>query len=1042
MYTKLRMYCSSQVRRKFYLGLMSLLLSTVAMAQSTVTGVVTGPDGESLPGAAVIVEGTTAGSVTDLDGKYSLAVPAGATNLKISFIGYAAQSVAIGSRSTIDVVLEEDNEMLSEVVVIGYGTQKKSDLTGAIVGVDSQVINERGVTSPMQALQGSIAGVQVGNSTGRLGDGFNVTIRGKNTLTSDDNSSAAAPLYVVNGVVVDNIDFLNPQDIASMDVLKDAASAAIYGSRGSNGVILIQTKGGVNVPKGTTFSVESYYGFKEAARLPEMMSLEQWREYHMGAYLATTKDYDQLTEAEYYDKVVATSSNAVLRQRFEDLDGFDWYDAVLQSGTQSNNHISMNHRNGGSSYSLGLGYQNETGNIINESLDKYTIRGSIDQEIGKKLKVGASYSSSLLNNERGNPNAMQDAFRLNPFLSPWAVDANLQEIEGELFNQPGKLTDPDGNFVINKTSTFNPLVEIANATDNTRQWNNIGNMYLQYQITDWLKVKSSFSTGYKSYRRGKYWGANTEKGSQNGGLPSSELKNFENFNYAWDNQLDVTKTVGDIHTFNFMGLQSIYVDRTESSEMASLQQPFETGFYNLGSGQQSTYTVNNYFSKSQLASFALRLNYVLADKYIFTATNRWDGSSLLAEGRKWESFPSLSAAWKIGNEAFLKGNSVVSDLKLRASYGTTGNNNISPYASVNTLNQQTYYDLNGASANGWVPQNLANKFLTWEKTKEFNVGVDYGFFNHRVTGSVDWYTRTSDELLVEQQLPLETGYPAITANAASVKNTGVEVMLSTVNVQTAKIRWETIFTFGANKNTIESIYGQKENDDVGNNWFIGESIDSHYNYKFDGVWQANEKDLAELYQQTEGQAKVVDVNNDGVIDPTDDRMILGSSDPKWTGGLISRLNVGNFDLNITVYAKQGSLAFSNFHQNFEDVKDRGRQKSNIDSWYIPANNVGVPAQASNTYPMPRNEGTYWENEKIGYYKDASFVKINNISLGYTLPDAVLEKLRLQQFRIYVNVLNPFTFTDYDGWDPEWAEASFGSGRVSTMTTQLGLSLKF
>lgn len=1040
MYTKLQSH-SSKLKRKIYLGLMAVLLSTAAVAQSTVSGTVTDPSGATLPGAAVIAEGTTAGSVTDLDGKYSLEVPEGVTNLKVSFIGYATQTIAIGSRTTIDVVLQEDAETLSEVVVIGYGTQKKTDLTGAIVGVDTQTITERGTTSPMQALQGSVAGITVASSSGRLGDDINVNIRGSNSLIKEGDSQEQ-PLYVVNGAIVDNIDFLNPQDIASIDVLKDAASAAIYGSRGSKGVILIQTKGGVHVPNGTSFSIESFYGFKEAARLPEMMGYDTWREYHMGAYLATTDGYNELTPEEYYDKVASEGSNSVLRTRFENLDGFDWYDAVLKSGMQANNYISMNHRNGGSSYSMGLGYQTETGNIENESLDKYTFRGSIDQELSEKFKTGVNFSATLTNNERGNANAMQDAFRLNPFLTPWAIDADGNEIEGDLFSNPGKLLYPNGDEAINKTSTYNPLMEIANATDETRQWNMLGNVYLQYQITDWIKVKTSLATATKRYRRGKYWGVLTDRGSKNGNLASSELETYDNFNYAWDNQLDINKTFGNIHAFNFMALQSIYANRTERTEMSSLEQPFETGFYNVGSGLQSSYNLGNSFTKNQLASYALRLNYVLKDKYIITLTNRWDGASQLAEGRKWESFPSISGAWKISEEAFLNGNPVVSTLKLRASYGTTGSQRVSPYSSVSTLDEQNYYDFNAASANGWVSSSLANKLLGWETTTEFNLGLDFSLLNYRISGSVDWYTRDTEDLILEQTLPLETGYESIKANNAVIRNTGVEVLLKTVNVETAKVRWETTFTFSKNKNTIEELYGQSENDDVGNGWFIGESVNSRYNYLFDGIWQADQTELAELYNQTEGQARVLDVNGDGVIDPDDDRMILGSSDPKWTAGFNSRLTVGNFDFNINAYANQGVFAYSNFHQNFEDVRDRGRQKLNIDSWYIPENNVGVPAQASNTYPQPRNGGTYWRDDQVGYYKDASFIKINNISLGYTLPNALVEKMRIQNLRVYVNVLNPFVFTDYDGWDPEWAEAGFGIGRVSTITTQLGLSLKF
>ncbi|WP_020528374.1 SusC/RagA family TonB-linked outer membrane protein [Flexithrix dorotheae] len=1026
-----------QLKRIYTLIPLLFFLSINLQAQSTISGTVSSSDdGEFLPGVSILIKGTSTGSITDLNGNFKIQANTGDI-LQFSYIGFQSYETVVGTQTTLDIKLLPDLEQLEEVVVIGYGTQKKSDLTGAIAGVDSEVINERGVTNPIQSLQGSIAGVQITNSSGRVGDGFDVTIRGKNTL----NSGATEPLYVVDGTIVDNIDFLNPQDIAKIDVLKDASSAAIYGSRGSNGVLLIQTKGGVHVPEGTNISFESFYGFKDPARLPEMMGLEKWRDYHLSAYLATINPSKVTTPEEFYDAVVSPGSNRVLRNRFETLDGYDWYDGVLQSGRQSNNHLSINHRNGGSAYSIGLGYQNETGNIENESLDKYTLRSSIDQEIGKKIKTGGSISVSLSNIQRGSQVAMREAFRLNPFLKPWDIDENDQDIVGKLFPQPGKLTDVNGDFVINKTSTYNPLLEIANSKDETRQWNGIGNVYLQYKPMDWLSFKTSFSAGLENYRRGKSWGAQTNTGVSNNNLPSSEIDYYENFNFSWDNQMDISKRFND-HSINFLALQSIYVNQTETSGFSSSNQPFDTEFYNVGSGLQSTYNLNNFFSKSQLSSYALRLNYSFKDKYLVTFSNRWDGSSLLAEGYKWNAFPSAAVAWRINNEDFLVNSKAVSNLKLRVSYGFTGNNNVSPYSTVNTLDVQTYYDFGGNAANGWVPSSIANKALTWEKTKEINIGLDYGFLNHRINGSIDYYNRLSDELLLDQTLPLETGFTSIVANAGSVRNSGVELMLTTVNVQKGLVSWETVFTFDKNTNKIESIYGQSENDDIGNGWFIGESIDAHYNYKFDGIWQASEADLAEEYNQTEGQAKVVDINNDGQISPDDDRMILGSSNPSWSGGIISRLKVSNFDFNFTIYAKQGVYAYSNFHANFEDMRDRGRQKLNVADWYVPANDYGIPAQASNSYPQPRNGGTFWRNNGVGYYKDASYVKVNNISLGYTLPQSALEKIHVKHLRFYVNVLNPFVFTSYTGWDPEWAEASLNIGRVSNVTTQLGLSLKF
>ncbi|SMP25085.1 TonB-linked outer membrane protein, SusC/RagA family [Algoriphagus winogradskyi] len=1023
---------SNSLKKWYLVFLLGICFSISGFAQQTVTGtIISSDDGLALPGVSILIKGTTTGTTSDVDGKYSLSVPDEKSVLVFSFIGYNSQEEVVGSRSIVDVELGVNITELESVVVVGYGTQKRADVTGAIAGVDSEIITERGTTSAIQSLQGTVAGVQVSNSTGRLGDGFNMTIRGNNSL------AGSSPLYVVDGVITSGIDFLNPNDIEKIEVLKDASSAAIYGSRAAGGVVIVQTKTGTTSQNKTNVSFETFYGVKTPARLPEMMSLEQWRDYHYAAYLGTTKNGAGMTPADY-ENVVIGGSNAVLKERFDNLEGYDWYDGVLQNGLQTNSHLSVSHRNGASTYNLGIGYQNETGNLKNESLDKYTFNININQSINDKLTAGANMAFSFGTNQRGSSIAMQEAFRLNPFLTPYAVDENGNEISGELFPQPGKLTYPDGSFAVNKTSTYNPLLEIANTSDETRTIRGVGNAFLQYDALEWLSLKSTFSVGLNNNRRGLYWGAMTNTGISNGNLPSSELEFVDKLNYTWDNQLNVNQAFGD-HAFNFLALQSIFVDRTETAYMGSTQQPFETEFYNVGSGLQSTYSLGNSFRKNQLASFALRLNYALKDKYLVTVSNRWDGSSLLSEGNKWQSFPSVALGWRLSEEDFLVNSGTVSDLKLRAGYGTVGNNNVAPYTTVNTLTNQTYYDFNGTTANGWVQNSLANKSLTWEKTTEINLGVDFGFANNRITGSIDWYDRLSDELLVSQKLPLEIGFSNIRSNAASVKNTGVEVMLNTINLETNLVTWSTMFTFTKNTNTIESIYGQSETDDVGNGWFIGESIDSHYNFVYDGVWQANED--AAAYNQKEGEAKVVDVNNDGKISPNDDRVILGSSNPSWTGGLISRLQVGAFDMNIALATQQGVLAFSDFHKNFTDVKDRGRQKANIGEFYVPENSVGVPTQYTNKYPQPRAEGQYWGNG-IAYYKDASFVKINNISLGYTIPQSLLSKINVQSLRLYVNVLNPFTFTDYDGWDPEWAEASLGVGRVSSITTQFGLSLKF
>ncbi|MEG2103150.1 MAG: SusC/RagA family TonB-linked outer membrane protein, partial [Flavobacterium sp.] len=426
-----------------------------------------------------------------------------------------------------------------------------------------------------------------------------------------------------------------------------------------------------------------------------------------------------------------------------------------------------------------------------------------------------------------------------------------------------------------------------------------------------------------------------------------------------------------------------------------------------------------------------------------TASTRWDGSSVLSEGNKWQSFPSVALGWKISKESFLENSSVVSDLKLRASLGYTGNDNVAPYTSQALLNQQTFYAAGANVVSGWQSENLANPNLTWEKTREYNLGVDFGFLKNRISGSVDVYDRLSDDLIYKQQLPAETGWKNTFANVGSVSNKGIEVLLTTKNIKSKNVNWETTFTFTKNVNKLESIYNQDKVSDIGNKLILGAPLNPNYNYVYDGVWQESEAAQAATYGMAPGQARPKDLNNDGKFNQ-DDRTVIGNPNPEWQGSFYSKLTVGQFDFNFSVLTSQGQTVLSTFHQNFADVSDRGRQKISMD-YFIPTNGTGIPANANTQNPRPgpvaTGAGAYWTS-LFGYYRDASYVKIKNISLGYTLDSELLKKLKISNLRVYVNVLDPFVFTKFDGYDPEWAGSPFGVNRPASVTTQLGLSVKF
>jgi len=1018
-----------------FLFFMTFLLSSNINAQSTVIeGKITDAAGLSLPGVNIQEKGTKNGTSTDFEGSFKINVTSNKAILVISYLGFQTQEVSVAGKARVNVSLTEQSNSLNEVVVVGYGSVKKTDLTGSVSTISAATITERNTTNALEAIQGSTPGVQISSSTGRSGDGFKVVIRGNNSLIG------SSPLYIVDGVPTDGIDFLNPQDIARMDVLKDASSAAIYGSRGASGVIIVTTKSGISAKSGISVSYDTSYGTKTAARLPKMMSGEEWWKFHQVAYMSATP----ATQTPAQLAALAGNQSPLLVSRANSGYNFNWYDAILKTGMTENNYLNISGRSdSGLSYNLGFGVQNDKGLIDNDGTDKYSFKLGLNHKINDKFSTGANVTIARLDTQLGSDLAMQDAFRLSPLMSPWAVDASGNEKVGTLFFLPGKLTYPDGSWAINKTSTVNPLMEIANSSQTEKTWQTVGNVYLQYQPMKWFSFKTTFAAGIENTVTSTAYGAQTNAGVTLNGKNSASIKNFNNFNYTWDNQIDLKHTFNNVHDVSVLLLQSLYSNIDETSYLYSNNQPFDVGSNNIGSGVQTSYNLSSVYAKNTLSSYAVRLNYTFKDKYLLTASNRWDGSSVLSKDNKWQNFPSVALGWKISKESFLENNSVISDLKLRASLGYTGNDNVAPYTSQALLNQQTFY-ANGANVvSGWQSENLANQQLTWEKTRELNFGLDYGFLKNRISGSVDVYDRLSDKLIYKQQLPSESGWKNTYSNVGSVSNKGVEVLLTTKNIKSKNVNWETTFTFTKNVNKLESIYNQDKVSDIGNKLILGSELNPNYNYVYDGVWQESEAAQAAAYGMAPGQARPKDLNGDGKFNQ-DDRAVIGNANPDWQGSLYSKLTVGQFDFNFSVLTSQGQTVLSTFHQNFADVSDRGRQKLAMD-YFIPTNGTGIPANANNTNPRPgpvaTGAGAYWTS-LFGYYRDVSYVKIKNISLGYTFNSDLLKKLRMSNFRIYINVLDPFVFTKFDGYDPEWAGSAFGVNRPASVTTQLGLSVKF
>ena len=1021
------------------------------------TGTVVDEHGEPVIGASVLVKGTTNGGVTDLDGKFSISnVPAGAT-IEVSYIGYKTQTVAAGTQSLLSIKMVPVNQQLDEVVVVGYGVVKKSDLTGSVGSIKSETIAGKGSTSVMESLQGQVAGVNISQSSSRAGDGFSIQIRGKSSM-----NDSSKPLYVIDGVVCDNMDFLNPMDIEKVDVLKDASSTAIYGSRATNGVVMITTKKGDDKGTRTTVSYDGYYGFKETANMPDFMSGDEYTKFRFSRYL--TEKVDNANGVSSWEMKTSDltkfwcNDSPVIKDMYVNKKYTDWADLVTRNGSQQNHFINISGNAKNLTYRVGLGYQNEEG-VLYDGYERWNIKGALDHKISDKVAIGFSTNLATSMKKYGSKNSVNNGFLMNPTMPAryWEGDN-----AGKLIYQPGKdaAVYPTGG---GPTSTINPLVDRENSKDNTRQYNAMANLYLQYSPIKEVILKTTFSPMYQKSRQGVFYGAKTQVRGGNGN--QAELYNDETFSYTWDTQANYIKRFGD-HSLNVLGLFSVYQQKEQGSYMKTTNMPFDVDWDNMGSGTLESRS--SYYRKISMLSYVARVNYSYQDKYLLTVSSRWDGSSKFTKNNRWGMFPSAAVAWRITEEDFMKGTSSwLSNLKLRLSYGVTGNNmGVGAYDTQSLANKKYYYNFGNTIANGYG-YSMANSDLTWEKTTEFNVGLDFGFLNNRISGSVDLYTRNSKDLLMEMQTPYELGSVtgSIVSNVGKVRNRGIEIQLNTINYRDKNWYWETNFSFARNINQIKELNGEKQ-DLVGNKWFIGSPIDVIYGYKLTGVCTKEEaaayaKDDHWKTKFTEGTMKVYDKDGNGTID-ANDRVILGHCAPTWTGSMTSTLTYKNIDFSFSIYTSQGGYVYSPFMREFARYGSRGTQHIKLD-YYIPEGAPVLDAQGNVTtqatthygsWPFPTGgnatgnsgAGRFWSEDANGQFfcVDNSYVKVKNITLGYTFPKSWMQKIKVSSLRLYVNILNPFTFTNYKGFDPEWADASVsdGTGGVSSRTYQIGVNLKF
>ena len=1009
--------------------LLALILSCfVGFSQQNITGTITDDEGVPLPGVNVLIKGGITGTAADFDGNFQIMADPSDT-LIFSFVGFLDQEIIIGNNTNLNITLESGLDELEEVVVTGYGSVKKRDLTGAIGQIKTEVINRANPIEAAQALQGQIAGVDVNRLSGRPGEGFRINIRGLNSLEPTTISGVGAeqdrfnnpvpkksqPLVVVNGVIGANLNEINPNDIESIDVLKDASSTAVYGARGANGVIIVTTKKG-SAGKASV-SYNAYYGIKTKNHLPELFDSQT--HYEM---------YNRSDQVRYNDQELYNIENGI---------STDWIDLVSQNAIQQNHTISVSGGSDSTQYNVSASMLEEEGMVKHTVFDRLSLNASIESQVSDRVKLGFTSYVTLSENAWGSLETVRGATRnrptgtvyFNDIVHPNKLDTNIGPVDGLAFFAG-----------VNNSKNINPLVEVnpKNFENNIKTNSMLISAFLDYELANGLNFRTQYSGYTQNRRTGEYAGQYT-KTNQGSKAARAQTDNYKTSNYTIDNTLTYNGVFGD-HAINATALLSVFEQYDEYMEITVNDLPYRSLWHNLGTGA-TPQSFNTDLKESAIVSYMGRVNYTFKDKYLFTFTGRYDGASQLSETNRWAFFPSAAIGWRLSEESFIQDLGVFNNLKVRTSYGEVGNTDaISPYATQANISQ-TYYDFNGSSAFGYNINNLANQGLVWERSKELNFGLDFSLSDIKISGTIEYYKRNTVDLILDDKVPGSTGFSDVVNNVGEIENSGIEVALNSVNLSTNDFQWQTNLTFTSNNDKVVKLAGGLT-EDIGNRRFVGESVRAHYSYKFDGIWQLGEEADAAVFGQVPGQVKVRDLNGDNKIN-ADDRMILGSETPDWTAGLRNQFSYKNFDFSFFMFTRRGAM-FSNAYLNgtMGKITDhKTNHTSEVDIW--------SEDNPSNTYYSHlTGAGLSNKNEKKGgntrvalSYQNFDFVRISDITLGYNLPNQVLDELGVSRFRIYGQVQNPFIFTDVVTLDPEYNSGTYADGLPSS-TFLIGVNVNF
>lgn len=995
------------LRKALLQGIMLLLLSYCSFAQShTVTGKVT--DGNNpLQGASVQIKGSSKGVVTDESGNFSIAVPSNNTVLVISFTGFEAQEVPVGDQSSLAVTLKTAGKStLEDVVVVGYGTRRKSDVTGAVASVKSQELQQRPATNVEQMLAGRSAGVNVSTNSGRPGGQTNVRIRGYTSV-----NAANGPLYVVDGVIgVGNINYLNPNDIESIDVLKDASATAIYGARGANGVIMVTTKRG---KKGNAqVSYDSYYSLSKLPRELDVLNSQEFLQVEQHSYSdSILKKYDPDGFASGAYKTHQDFLKNRNDPRFFDSNGnplynTDWQKEATRTAFSHNQNLAFTGGNEKSTYGLFLNYANENGIIIESKLKRYSARFVFDSQLKDWLKVGGTLTMNHVEDNRvlgdgdGGLTVTRMMIETLPLVPIQWPDGTM----GSNYYYP----DMEGGS--------NPVDIARNRKDVYKTQTTLGNVYANLNLAPGLQLRSSIGFDVDNIQEDFYSGRTLRNLSadQQG---EAWIKNTRNNYWQFENYLTYDKKIASNQSLNaLLGLSWQKYNYFYSKAGA---QGFTDDFYqwnNLGAGARPTNPESNAYTWAMNSYFG-RVNYSIANKYLFTVTGRVDGSSKFGKDNKYGFFPSGAFAWKASDEDFLKNSKTISNLKLRTSYGLIGNSEISTYQSLASLASSTAV-LGGQRAPGIGISTLSNPGLKWEKTAQFDAGVELGLFKNRINIDADVYYKKTTDMLLNVPVPAASGYQSVYKNIGNMENKGIEITLNTVNIQSKDFTWSTTFNIALNKNKVLKL-GSSNDDIFPDPYFlsntnilrVGQSVGSFYGLVREGTWSTKDAALAAKYNALPGDVRHKDVNGDGQINDAD-RVVIGKGLPDGYGTFLNTFSYKNFDLTVELQYSYGNDVLNLTRHSGEDRTGQANSYATVLNGWTPNNQNTMIAEN-----RPSKAG-YTTNVDSHMVEDGSFIRGKNLLLGYTFPRSITEKLKLNRLRVYASVQNFFLSTKYTGYDPE------------------------